>query len=164
MSDGVAELATAVPDIRSASWGRDVTGKGDNYHYALVLDFADRAAYERYRAIPRISASSKPSCARTIEKVRVQYELDTNRAGEIQWNKSSCFATAADWIDGNKDAIAGLTDLIWDYAEPGFCETRSAAALCELAAANGFDVKTRRRQHADRVRRDFRHRPTAHRA
>ena len=77
MSDGVADLARAVPDIRSASWGRDVTGKGDNYHYALVLDFADRAAYERYRVHPAHQRFIELFMrGRRIEKVRVQYELD----------------------------------------------------------------------------------------
>ena len=34
-----------------------------------------------------------------------------------------------------------LTDLIWDYGEPGFCESRSAGALCDLMQANGFSVE-----------------------
>ena len=69
--------------------------------------------------------------------------------------KEQLFRTAGEWIEGNKDAIAGLNDLIWDYGEPGFCETKSAAALCELLSENGFAVKTRRRQHADRLRREL---------
>ena len=56
--------------------------------------------------------------------------------------KEQLFRTAGEWIEGNKDAIAGLNDLIWDYGEPGFCETKSAAALCELLSENGFAVKT----------------------
>jgi aminobenzoyl-glutamate utilization protein B len=34
-----------------------------------------------------------------------------------------------------------LTDQIWDFAEPGFCETRSADALCDLLRRNGFAVE-----------------------
>lgn len=55
-------------------------------------------------------------------------------------SKDSMFETARRWIDGNAAAIAALTDRIWDYAEPSFCETRSADALCELMARNGFAV------------------------
>ena len=55
-------------------------------------------------------------------------------------NRDAIFETARGWIDGNTPAIAALTDRIWDYAEPSFCETRSAEALCALLAANGFAV------------------------
>ena len=55
-------------------------------------------------------------------------------------SRDSMFETARAWIDGNTSAIAALTDRIWDYAEPSFCETRSAEALCGLLAANGFAV------------------------
>ncbi len=50
------------------------------------------------------------------------------------------FATAGAWIENNKGSLAALTDLIWEYAEPSFCEERSAQALCELLAANGFSI------------------------
>jgi aminobenzoyl-glutamate utilization protein B len=55
--------------------------------------------------------------------------------------KDAIFETARGWIDGNAAAIAELTDRIWDYAEPSFCETRSADALCALMKANGFAVE-----------------------
>ncbi len=54
--------------------------------------------------------------------------------------KDGMFETARAWIDGNAAEIAALTDRIWDYAEPSFCEIRSAAALCDLLAGNGFAV------------------------
>ena len=55
-------------------------------------------------------------------------------------SKDAIFATARGWIDGNTQEIAALTDRIWDYAEPSFCETRSAGALGDLLAGNGFAV------------------------
>ena len=48
------------------------------------------------------------------------------------------FGTAGAWIDANAAEIGGLNDRIWEYAEPGFCETRSAAALCDIMERNGF--------------------------
>jgi aminobenzoyl-glutamate utilization protein B len=55
-------------------------------------------------------------------------------------SKDTIFETARTWIDGNTEEIAALTDRIWAYAEPSFCETRSAEALCDLLAGNGFAV------------------------
>lgn len=57
-------------------------------------------------------------------------------------SEDGIFETARAWIDGNTQEIAALADRIWDYAEPSFCETRSAAALCDLLAGNGFAVDT----------------------
>lgn len=51
------------------------------------------------------------------------------------------FGTAGAWIDANAAEIGGLNDRIWEYAEPGFCETRSAAALCDLMERNGFAIE-----------------------
>lgn len=56
-------------------------------------------------------------------------------------NKDGIFETARAWIDGNTPEIQALTDRIWDYAEPSFCEMRSAKALCDLMAGNGFSVE-----------------------
>ena len=56
-------------------------------------------------------------------------------------SKDGIFETARAWIDGNTREIEALTDRIWDYAEPSFCETRSAEALCDLLAGNGFAVE-----------------------
>jgi aminobenzoyl-glutamate utilization protein B len=55
-------------------------------------------------------------------------------------SKDGIFKTARDWIDDNAPEIAALTDRIWDYAEPSFCEIRSAEALCALMARDGFAV------------------------
>jgi aminobenzoyl-glutamate utilization protein B len=50
-------------------------------------------------------------------------------------------SVADEWIDSNAAAIVNLSDRIWDFAEPGLCETQSAAALCDLLSANGFSVE-----------------------
>jgi aminobenzoyl-glutamate utilization protein B len=55
-------------------------------------------------------------------------------------SKDGIFETARAWIDGNIQEISALTDRIWDYAEPSFCEMQSAEALCGLLAGNGFAV------------------------
>jgi aminobenzoyl-glutamate utilization protein B len=51
------------------------------------------------------------------------------------------FDTAGRWIADNESTIAALTDEIYDLAEPGFCETESAEALCKFLEANGFSVE-----------------------
>lgn len=55
-------------------------------------------------------------------------------------NKDALFDAAGGWIAANEPLIAELTDRIYDFAEPGFCEVRSADALCGLLEANGFAV------------------------
>ena len=59
---------------------------------------------------------------------------------DTQMNKESIFKTANIWIDKHLGEISGLTDRIWEYAEPSFCEIHSAEALCDLLAKNGFDI------------------------
>ena len=56
-------------------------------------------------------------------------------------SKDALFDTARNWIDGQAATIAALSDRIWDLAEPSFCEERSAQALCDLMAANGFAIE-----------------------
>lgn len=51
------------------------------------------------------------------------------------------FQTSDDWLKGNAATVTDLTNRIWDFAEPGFCETRSAAALCDLLRQHGFSVE-----------------------
>ena len=55
-------------------------------------------------------------------------------------NKEGIFETASTWIDKHFGEISDLTDQIWEYAEPSFCEIQSAEALCNLLAQNGFEV------------------------
>jgi hypothetical protein len=77
MQAGIAEMVAAIPDIAAASFGEDLTGSKENFDYALVLDFADRAAYQRYRSHPAhqhfITAFMRE---RPMVKARVQYEFE----------------------------------------------------------------------------------------
>jgi hypothetical protein len=81
LDTATAALANAVPEILDAAWGRDATGNGDDFGYALSFDFADEAAYERYRIHPahqqyiRDFMRSVP-----MEKVRVRFELPPQQA------------------------------------------------------------------------------------
>ncbi len=56
-------------------------------------------------------------------------------------DKNIIFDAAAHWIADNEDAIAELTDRIYDFAEPGFCEVQSAEALSRLLEENDFAVE-----------------------
>lgn len=76
MQAGLAELAAAVPDIETASWGLDITDESNHYDFALVFDFTDRAAYERYRHHPAHRKFIEDYMrAVPMKKVRVQYEF-----------------------------------------------------------------------------------------
>jgi aminobenzoyl-glutamate utilization protein B len=50
--------------------------------------------------------------------------------------------TALEWIAAHRADITGLNDRIWEYAEPGLREYRSARALVEMLRAGGFEVET----------------------
>ena len=50
------------------------------------------------------------------------------------------FETARAWIDTNSGEIFDLSDQIWEYAEPSFCEMKSAQALCDLGMRLGIAV------------------------
>jgi aminobenzoyl-glutamate utilization protein B len=52
------------------------------------------------------------------------------------------FAAAGAFIAYNAATIADLSDRIWDLAEPGLCEARSAGVLCRFLAEHGFSVET----------------------
>lgn len=45
------------------------------------------------------------------------------------------------WIDENTEKLVEISDAIWRFAEVGLHEDRSAAALSDLLAKNGFSVK-----------------------
>src|SRR5690606_33802109 len=62
--------------------------------------------------------------------------------GRLGMTGEAPFAAAGTWLESNTPAIAALSDRIWDLAEPGLCETRSAAALCELLERHGFTIET----------------------
>jgi aminobenzoyl-glutamate utilization protein B len=46
------------------------------------------------------------------------------------------------WIDQNAEAIAHLSDEIWQYAELGLHEYQSASALEEFLKEHGFDIES----------------------
>jgi len=76
MHAAVEEMAERIPEVLASSGGLDVSGKDENFDYAIILDFADREAYERYRVHQMhqdfIARFIK---GRTIEKVRIQLSL-----------------------------------------------------------------------------------------
>jgi Stress responsive A/B Barrel Domain len=77
MSTGLSDMAAAIPEVLSASWGRDDSSGADSWDYALVLDFADEEAYRRYRVHPaheRFIALFMRDCP--IRKARVRYTFD----------------------------------------------------------------------------------------
>jgi hypothetical protein len=76
LEQGLAGLAAAIPEIASASWGEDITGRDDNFDFALVTDFADRKAYERYRVHPAHQKFIQDYMRDPpMKKVRVQFEF-----------------------------------------------------------------------------------------
>lgn len=77
MHQAVLAMAAAIPDVLGHSSGTDVSGKDENCDYALVFDFADRAAYERYRGHALHQAFIADYMrGRRIDKVRIQLSLD----------------------------------------------------------------------------------------
>jgi len=46
------------------------------------------------------------------------------------------------WIDANSEHLTGLSDRIWEYAEVGLQETKSARAQEEFLASQGFEVES----------------------
>ena len=49
--------------------------------------------------------------------------------------------TALDWIDQNTSELVKLSDAIWDYAEAGFLEHKSAGAQIALLEKHGFTIE-----------------------
>lgn len=73
MDRAVAELAASVPEVLSSTGGADASGKEENFDYAIIFDFNDAEAYERYRAHPAHRAFiAEFMKGRAIEKVRIQ--------------------------------------------------------------------------------------------
>jgi len=46
-----------------------------------------------------------------------------------------------DWIEENKDTIVDVHHKIWEYAEVGLQETKSAKLMIEILQKNGFDIE-----------------------
>ena len=47
-----------------------------------------------------------------------------------------------DYIDANADIFVGVSDKIWEYAEPPLQEFQSAALYCKVLREHGFTVET----------------------
>jgi hypothetical protein len=76
MDRAATEMAKAIPEVQASSHGRDVSGNAENWHYAITYDFADKAAYERYRVHPAhkqfiVDYMRGPK----IDKVRIQLNI-----------------------------------------------------------------------------------------
>ena len=78
MAAGLDEMARVIPEILDASWGPDVSGNPDNFGFALSLDFADRAALDRYKQHPAHQTFIRAYMREIpITKVRTQYLVAT---------------------------------------------------------------------------------------
>ena len=74
MSAGLAQMVASIPEILDASWGVDVSGNPANFGFALSLDFADRAALDRYKQHEAHRAFIQAYMREiAIDKVRTQY-------------------------------------------------------------------------------------------
>lgn len=47
----------------------------------------------------------------------------------------------AEWIENQKDNFIALSDQVWDFAEPGFSERRSADLLAAALEEVGFQLQ-----------------------
>jgi aminobenzoyl-glutamate utilization protein B len=48
---------------------------------------------------------------------------------------------AWNWIEGNRDRIIEISDMVWEYAELGLTEHRSSKLLADELESHGFDVE-----------------------
>lgn len=73
MDQAVIAMATAIPEVLASSGGADMSGKDESYDYAIIFDFDDAAAYERYRVHPAHKAFIADFMkGRAIDKARIQ--------------------------------------------------------------------------------------------
>lgn len=54
---------------------------------------------------------------------------------------SETIKTAGQWIDANESSVWDVADLIWEYAEPGLCEFKSAELTASTLERAGFQVE-----------------------
>jgi uncharacterized protein (DUF1330 family) len=71
----VRELAFVVPGVRMLSVGRDVVDNDGPWQVALVADFDDRAALERYNAHPAHQAVLAISGPARVQRAIVDFEI-----------------------------------------------------------------------------------------
>jgi hypothetical protein len=80
MHAAVLDMATRIPEVLANSSGLDVSGNVDNHDYALIFDFADAAAYQRYRVHPAHQGFIERFMrGRSIDKARIQLTIDEHR-------------------------------------------------------------------------------------
>ena len=76
MEKGLEWMKAEIVEIASASWGPDLTDEESHFDYALILDFADRIAYETYRHHPAHRQFIADYMREVpMKKVRLQYEV-----------------------------------------------------------------------------------------
>jgi len=76
MDKAVADMAAAIPEVLASSGGTDVSGRPESFDFAIVFDFVDAGAYERYRVHPAHKAFIEAFMrAKSIEKVRIQLSI-----------------------------------------------------------------------------------------
>lgn len=83
MHAAVDGMARAIPEVEASTGGYDVGANPDNWHYAIIFDFVDTAAYERYRVHP----AHKKFIADymrgpKIDKARIQLTLPRTTDGQ----------------------------------------------------------------------------------
>ncbi len=72
---GLASLPTAIPEIESFEFGRDIIHSDRSFDFALVSAFADPAALKRYQVHPahqEVLALVKAACSHIFA---VDYQL-----------------------------------------------------------------------------------------
>jgi len=75
------QLPAAIPEIRAYTMGSDVGVNQGNYHYAVVADFDDEAAFIAYRDHPRHRAVIAERISDHLaERSAVQFVVDDRGA------------------------------------------------------------------------------------
>lgn len=76
LMSGLATLPPAIPELREYRFGPDVGLADDNWHFAIVADFDDAAAYERYQVDPEHRALIEKLIVPILEaRAAVQHEV-----------------------------------------------------------------------------------------
>ena len=76
VSERLAALPAAIPEIKDYHYGRDAGIGEGNYDFVVVADFADRESFITYRDHPLHQAAVKETIAPIrAERAAAQYEL-----------------------------------------------------------------------------------------
>lgn len=77
LDTGLAEMVAAIPGIEAAAWGPDATDVAEHADYAMIFDFADRAAYDAYRVHPAHKGFIVQFMREVpMKKTRIQFAFD----------------------------------------------------------------------------------------